>query len=77
DRGVKEMLNKLMRYNIKVIGSSCAVVSRLDLLKVNYVVTDSSKACSYISRLCKVPVVVLPTKKLIKTFLTGGLSLSL
>lgn len=77
DRDVKEMLNKLVRYNIKVIGSSCAVVSRLDLLKVNYVVTDSSKACSYISRLCKVPVVVLPTKKLIKTFLTGGLSLSL
>lgn len=77
DGGVKEIISKLARYNVKVISNSCAVVSRLDLLKVNYVVTDSPKACSYISRLCRVPVVVLPTEELIKTFLSGRLNVGL
>lgn len=71
---VLELANKLVKYNVKVLPNVCAVVSRLDLLKVDYVVTDSVKACSYIGRLCKIPVAVLPTRELIRMYLYGNLS---
>ncbi len=77
NRDVEALLSRLLKYNVKVITGACAVVSRLDLLKVNYVVTDSPKACSYISRLCRVPVLILPARKLIKAYLIGKLSVDL
>ncbi len=75
--GLGELPEKLSRYNVKLVGNACAVVSRLDLLKVDYVVTDSAKACSYIRRLSKIPVLALPTKELIRTYFTGELSAEL
>ncbi|MEM1982608.1 MAG: aconitase X catalytic domain-containing protein [Sulfolobales archaeon] len=74
---VLELVNGLAKYNVKVLPNVCAVVSRLDLLGVDYVVTDSTKACSYISRLSKIPVLVVPTNDLIKMYFTNKLSVDL
>jgi len=43
-------------------------VSRLDSIKVDYVVTDSVKASSYISRLSRIPTLVLPRVDVLNTY---------
>lgn len=68
---VKEVLSKLLRYNVKVLTDCCAVVSRLDKLRVDYVVTNSIKALSYVSRLSRVPAIAMELDDLINTYFLG------
>jgi len=65
---VVKLVNKLLRYNVKVVTNGCAAVSRLDSIKVDYVVTDSVKASSYISRLSRIPTLVLPRVDVLNTY---------
>ncbi len=71
DRDVVNMLGKLSRYNVKVISDGCAIVSRIDRLGINYMVTDSIKACNYVSRLSKLPVVTVELDELVRWYFLG------
>jgi predicted aconitase len=74
---VIKLVDKLSKYNVKVIVNGCAVVSRLDSVKVDYVVTDSVKASSYISRLSKIPTLVLPRDDLLSMYFLKKINLKL
>jgi len=68
---LSDLISKLARYNVKVISNACAVVSRVERLNVNYVVTDSIKALNYINKLSGIPVIIAPLNELINLFVGG------
>lgn len=71
DGDAVNVLSKLSRYNVKVIGDGCAVVSRVDKLGVDYVVTDSIKAFNYVGKLSKLPVITVELDELIRWYFLG------
>jgi len=71
NNSLSELINKLVRYNVKVIPNACAVVSHVGKLGVNYVVTDSVKALNYISKLSGVQVILAPLNELLNLFVRG------
>ncbi len=60
--------SQLNRYGVKILFNVCPVVTRLDFLGIDLVVTDSGKAMFYIPKLAKVPVFIMDRWKLLDEF---------
>ncbi len=67
-----ELESKLERVGVKVLKGMCPVVTRLDMLDLNYVITDSGKALFYLPRLAKVRVMIMDRKDIIRKFCGGA-----
>jgi len=63
---------KLLKYDIKVYEDVCPAVTKLSMIGVDCVITDSVKALHYIPKLAGVPAFLLDRVSIIKTFTRGG-----
>ncbi len=64
-----DTLMKLRRCNVKVLNSVCPVVTKLKLLNVDLVITDSMKAIHYIKKLSNVNALLMDRALIIKRFI--------
>jgi len=62
---------ELSRFNIKVLHGVCPVVTRLDMLDVDYVVTDSFKALHYIRKISGIEVFIDSRENVLRRFIYG------
>jgi len=63
--------NKVLAYSngrVKIVEGVCPVVTRLDLLGVEEVITDSAKALHYLPRLAYVKAFIMDRKEILKRF---------
>lgn len=67
----KETVNYLSKMGVRVIKGMCPVTTKLDLLGIKYVITDSGKALHYMPKLAGVKVVIKDRKEILEEFLRG------
>jgi len=62
---------KLLKHGIKIYENICPVVTRLSMIGVSCVITDSVKALHYIPKLAGVPAFLLNRESMIRAFTRG------
>ena len=67
-----DLKRRLLRCRVKVYEDVCPIVTRLDLLGVSCVITDSVKALHYIPKLAGVPAFLLDRGSILRIFSKGG-----
>ncbi|MEM1665277.1 MAG: aconitase X catalytic domain-containing protein [Zestosphaera sp.] len=68
----KETVDYLSEVGVRIIRGMCPVTTKLSLLGVKYVITDSGKALHYMPKLAGVKVVIKDREEILKEFLGGG-----
>ncbi len=63
--------NKLRDKGVRLLYNSCPVVTRLDLLGIKYVITDSGKALYYLPKLAGVRALIKDRSVILKEFCGG------
>ena len=66
---VNSIKDKLLRFNIKVLHGICPVVTKLNMLDVDYVVTDSFKALHYIKSISGIEVFIEDRDDMLRRFI--------
>lgn len=67
-----ETLKHLSERGVRIVRGMCPVTTKLSLMGIKYVVTDSGKALHYMPKLAGVKVVMKDRGEILKEFLHGG-----
>ncbi len=67
----EEITNYLGRIGVRVVKGMCPVTTKLSLVGIKYVVTDSGKALHYMPKLAGVKVVIKDREEILREFLRG------
>ncbi len=67
-----DLKRRLLEYRVKVYEDVCPVVTKLNILGVSCVITDSVKALHYIPKLAGVPAFLLDRGSILRIFSKGG-----
>ncbi|MEM2020696.1 MAG: aconitase X, partial [Zestosphaera sp.] len=65
----KGLLDSLASLGVRLIRGMCPVTTKLNMLGVRYVVTDSGKALHYMPKLAGVKVIIKDRPEILKEFL--------
>ncbi|MEO3993449.1 MAG: aconitase X catalytic domain-containing protein [Desulfurococcaceae archaeon TW002] len=67
----EEITDYLSRMNVRVVKGMCPVTTKLSLVGIKYVVTDSGKALHYMPKLAGVKVIIKNREEILREFLKG------
>ncbi|MGC8975356.1 MAG: aconitase X catalytic domain-containing protein [Thermoprotei archaeon] len=67
----EETANYLSKIGVRVVKGMCPVTTKLSLMGINYVITDSGKALYYMPKLAGVKVVIKDRREILEEFLGG------